>query len=204
MNTPTTPTIIGLTGLAGTGKDTVRAILEEHDFVGFAFADPIRAMIRELLLVADIDPARMDDRNLKELPIYQLSSDGKPVSYRMLAQTLGTEWARGIQPDFWLRIAQSYMDGIRSMTFGDMPRFVVSDVRFQNEADWVRAQGGTIWRVDRPGVAPVRAHASEAEVAQIAHDGVIVNAGSIHDLRLMVLRVLRSVYGEVASYGAPA
>ena len=191
MNTPTTPTIIGLTGLAGTGKDTVRDILEEHDFVGFAFADPIRSMIRELLCSANIDPACMDERERKELPIAQLSSDGKPVSYRMLAQTLGTEWARGIQPDFWLRIAQSYMDGIRSMTFGEMPNFVVSDVRFPNEADWVRVQGGVIWHIVRPGVAPVREHASETEVASIDCDQLIANIGDIAALRSTVCNALR-------------
>jgi len=195
----TTPIIIGLTGLAGTGKDTVRAILEEHDFVGFAFADPIRSMIRELLCSADIDPVCMDARDQKELPIYQLSSDGRPVSYRMLAQTLGTEWARSIQPDFWLRIAQSYMDGIWSMTFGDLPNFVISDVRFQNEADWVRARGGVVWRVHRPGVAPVRAHASESEVEQIEPDGHIFNAGSIQDLRTIVIQALKTI-----THGVPA
>ena len=39
-----TPAIIGLTGLAGTGKDTVRAILEEFGYNGLAFAD-IRTML---------------------------------------------------------------------------------------------------------------------------------------------------------------
>lgn len=194
-----TPTIIGLTGLAGTGKDTVRAILEEHDFVGFAFADPIRSMIRELLCSADIDPICMDWRELKELPIAQLSSDGKPVSYRMLAQTLGTEWARAIQPDFWLRIAQAYMDGIRGMTFGPMPNFVISDVRFPNEADWIRAQGGVIWRVVRPGVAPVRDHASESEIENISCDKIILNIGSVQELHNTVLNALRNHVNEVTA-----
>ena len=192
------PLLIGLTGLAGTGKDTVRAILEENDFVGFAFADPIRSMIRELLCSADIDPACMDDRNLKERPIHQLSSDGKPVSYRMLAQTLGTEWARSIQPDFWLRIAQSYMDGIHSMTFGQLPDFVISDVRFENEAEWIRARGGVIWRIVRPGVEPVREHASESGVEAIYCDRMIPNIGSIQTLRSSVIQALALTVNGVA------
>ena len=188
------PLLIGLTGLAGSGKDTVRAILEEHEFLGFAFADPIRSMLRELLASADIDPACMDDRDLKELPIYQLSSDGKPVSYRMLAQTLGTEWGRSIQPDFWLRIAQSHIDGIRVSTFGQLPDFVISDVRFENEANWIRAQGGVIWRIVRPGVEPVRSHASESGMEAIHCHRMIPNIGSIQDLRDTVTTALRNTY----------
>jgi dephospho-CoA kinase len=44
------PFIIGLTGYAGSGKDTVRNILEaKHGFDGIAFADPIRDMLTALL-----------------------------------------------------------------------------------------------------------------------------------------------------------
>lgn len=199
METQSKPLLIGLTGLAGTGKDTVRLMLEGHGFIGLAFADPIRSMIRELLCSADINDACVDDRALKEQPIAQLSSEGRPVSYRMLAQTLGTEWARGIQPDFWLRIAQAYMDGIRGMTFGPMPNFVISDVRFPNEADWIRAQGGVIWRVVRPGVAPVRDHASESEIENISCDKMILNIGSVQDLHNTVFNALRNHVNEVTA-----
>ena len=46
----TRPRLIGLTGYAGTGKDTVRQILEDqYDLDGLAFADPIREMLSVLL-----------------------------------------------------------------------------------------------------------------------------------------------------------
>lgn len=167
--------LIGLCGYAGTGKDTVRALLEDHDFTGLAFADPIRAMIRELLTSNGIDDRFMDDRDFKETVIHELG-----VSYRHMAQSLGTEWGRNLQPDFWLRIAGAFMDD--RIDDGDT-HFVISDVRFENEAEWVRERGGVIWRVKREAAAPVRTHQSEAEIEHIEHDWTIHNDGSLEDLR---------------------
>jgi hypothetical protein len=179
----TAPTIIGLTGLAGTGKDSVRAILESQGFIGMAFADPIRAMIRALFTASAIDPMYMDQRDLKESVIPALG-----VSYRHLAQTLGTEWGRSIAPDLWLRLASSYFDDVK--WGGKSPRVVISDVRFSNEAAWVRAKGGVVWRVVRFDARPVRLHASEAGVAGIHADDAIFNQGDLADLKPLVLAAL--------------
>ena len=182
----TTPTIIGLTGYAGTGKDTVRELLcMNHGFEGMAFADPIRMMLRELLLSNGITDAWMQDRQLKEAVIPALG-----VSYRHMAQTLGTEWGRGLHGDFWTRIAGAYIDDAHDAYGTRNASFVVSDVRFANEAQWVRERGGVIWRVERAAAVPVRAHASEAEIYHIHADAVVENNGSIDDLRLQVNQLL--------------
>lgn len=180
-------TLIGLTGLAGAGKDTVRQILEsQHGFIGFGFADPIRNMLRTLLSDNGVSESWMDERALKE---QQIPTLGK--SYRELAQTLGTEWGRTVLgQDFWLRIAESYLYDIASTTFGPQ-HFVISDVRFQNEADWVRQRGGVIWRVERPGTQSVRAHVSEQGATAIKADAVLVNNSSIEDLSILVGHVLQ-------------
>ena len=171
------PPLIGLTGYAGSGKDAARWILEDaHQFTGFAFADPIRGMLRELLTSTGISTDCMDVRELKEAVIPELG-----VSYRQLAQTLGTEWARAcLGSDFWLRCARAYMDDLEGQFLETS--FVVSDVRFLNEAEWVREQGGVIWRIYRPGQPPVRPHASETELDQIRPDRTIHNGGTLIDL----------------------
>jgi hypothetical protein len=174
--------LIGLTGYAGTGKDTVRAMLEDEGFSGFAFADPIRHMLRELLTSSGIDDGYMFDRNLKEVAIPELG-----VSYRAMAQTLGTEWGRAQAPDFWLRIAKAYLD--EQVELGGT-HFVVSDVRFANEAQWVRDHGGVIWRVERPEAVPVRAHVSECEMYHFTADVTLHNAGSLQDLQRTVADAL--------------
>lgn len=186
MTTPP-PQLIGLTGPAGCGKDTVRALLEEHGYHGLAFADPIRQMLRTLFISNGISTSGMDERALKEKTIPALG-----VSYRHLAQTLGTEWGRTAAPDLWLRLANSRIaDVCADLVPEYQPSFVVSDVRFVNEAAWVLKRGGVIWRIDRPGVAPVRDHVSEQEMDLIGADATILNGGSIDDLRTQVAAMLQ-------------
>jgi hypothetical protein len=183
MNTITTlPRLIGLTGTAGSGKDTVRRMLEEHHgFAGFAFADPIRAMLGPLLAHAGAGHEWMYDRDRKEQTIPALGT-----SYRHLAQTLGTEWGRSIEPEFWLRIASARLDAMQDHGHR---HFVISDVRFLNEAAWIKLLGGEVWRIDRPSAEPVRAHASEL-ISHINPDRVIDNSGTVEDLWRFVNDVL--------------
>lgn len=173
--------LIGLTGLAGSGKDTVRGLLERfHGYTGMAFADPLRGMLASLLQSAGHSPTWMVDREMKEREIPNLGT-----SYRHLAQTLGTEWGRYIDPDLWVKIAASK---ITNTSPGG--RHVISDVRFANEVAWIKNQGGLIIRIIRPGVEPVRSHVSESNVNDLDWDYTILNKGSIDDLRNAVDRGL--------------
>lgn len=175
--------LIGLVGYAGTGKDTVRQQLEtEHGFVGLAFADPIRQMLRTLFTENGIDEKYMDDRQFKEATIGDLMTV-RPVTYRQMAQTLGTEWGRAMSPDFWTCIAGAYISDQRQ--HGER-QFVISDVRFVNEAEWVKSAGGELWRISRPAAAAVRQHTSEAEIERIRHDVWIDNSRSLEDLWMAV------------------
>jgi len=180
------PAVIGITGLAGTGKDTVRTILEDAGYTGFAFADPIRSMLRELLTSSNIDDKYMDSREFKEAIIPELG-----VSYRQMAQTLGTEWGRTLHPDLWLRLATSYMYG--QMDAGGQ-QFCISDVRFENEAQWVRNHDGVVWHIERPGVEPVNTHISEQGINAIKADAVIFNAGTVGELYHQVMAALDMDY----------
>lgn len=182
MSTTTLPRLIGLTGTAGSGKDTVRRMLEEHHgYTGFAFADPIRNMLGSLLSDAGADFSWMTDRERKESTIQALGT-----SYRHLAQTLGTEWGRSIEPEFWLRIASARLDTLQDR---GLRHFVISDVRFLNEAAWIKLLGGEVWRVERPSAEPVREHASEL-ISHITPDRIIDNSGTVEELWKFVNAVL--------------
>lgn len=188
----TRPTIIGLTGYAGSGKDTVRSILvRRHEYDGLAFADPIREMLGGLLESCGVSETWMTERELKEREIPAIGA-----SYRQLAQLLGTEWGRSIHPDFWLKIAAAKIDMYRS--FGSKG-VVISDCRFPNEAAWIRANGGRIWNIVRPGLEPVRAHASEDLIASLPYDYVIYNKGAIDDLPKAIEAALDYPYDGLAA-----
>ena len=166
--------LIGLTGHAGSGKDTVRAFMEQEGFVGLAFADGIRGMLRELLTSVGIDDACIDERTLKEAIIPELG-----VSYRHMAQSLGTEWGRNLRSDFWLRAAAAF---VTDQQQAGETHFVISDVRFANEAEWIKRQGGKIWRIHREGLASVRPHVSESGVDSIKPTRTIHNNGTPEQL----------------------
>lgn len=180
--------LIGLTGRAGCGKDTVaRFLCEAHGFVQIALADPLRDGIKAMLGLTDEQLLR---RDLKEACIDWL---GK--SPRELLQTLGTEWGREqVAPDLWLRVAARRIASIKAAPpCLHVSGIVVSDIRFENEAEWLRAQGGTIWHIERQRQANVTDHVSEYGITRASSDAVIANNKTITDLEELVAETLMEV-----------
>jgi hypothetical protein len=176
--------IIGLTGPAGSGKDTVRQMLEQnHHCTGLAFADPMRAMLAPLLDLCGVGNEWMTQRELKELPI-----PGLGQSYRVLAQRLGTEWGRSIDPDFWVKVAAASMAEVMNIK-GPEVVFVISDVRFDNEARWVKNHGGVIWHIHRPAAQAVAAHQSENGIWSELVDLNILNKYTLSELGDQVVQL---------------
>lgn len=172
-------TVLGLTGAAGSGKNTVADILMRHGFVNFGFADPV---YRAVGAVLGVSTESLRDRDAKEKPIDWL---GK--SPRDLLQTLGTEWGRNmVRDDIWIQIAMRQAQE----TLQNRRGVVLTDVRFQNEAEAIRAAGGTIWRVVRSVeclAAGAAKHSSEAGLPAELVDHVIENNGTKADLDAAVM-----------------
>lgn len=155
--------IIAFTGLAGSGKSTAAMHLVEHrGFARVRFAGPLKAMMAAL----GCTPEEIDgDR--KEVPCDLLG--GRTPRHAM--QTLGTEWGRDmIASDLWIRAWQA---AVAKVPAGQP--IVVDDCRFPNEADAVRAAGGALIRVVRPGAgAGAAGHSSEGynlpAIAEIMND----------------------------------
>ena len=165
------PLILGLCGRAGTGKDTSADYLcKTHGFVRFAFAEPMRDMLEALFVGAGLDYAYIHEPRLKDQPV-----PGLGFSYRHMAQTLGTEWARThLQQDFWLRIAELHL-GLPATPVHD--RIVITDVRLPLEVAWVNKHGGAVVRLERPTAAAVRDHVTEQHAEQIEPWCLVDNSG---------------------------
>jgi hypothetical protein len=165
--------LIGVTGKAGSGKDTVGEILHQsHSFVTLSFAQPIKDMTCALL---GVRTKKWEDRAWREteLPIYGCSP-------RHIAQTLGTEWGRFLIKDsLWLDLA---IDKVKAKKH--LQRWVITDVRFTNEATEIRKQGGTIIHVNRLTDTSPKAqkHASEAGIRVSKNDIVLDNGGTFLEL----------------------
>lgn len=162
------PAVIGIAGLARTGKDTVtNFILSQIGGYRYSFADPMRDMLKAIGV--DLSDPYWQDR--KEVPIPALGA-----SPRRLMQTLGTEWGRElINPNLWLILAKQ-----RLLSFG--PGMIISDVRFENEASWIRDIGGLVIHVIRPSATKIDEHVSEAGVVVNDLDLVILNDGTLEQL----------------------
>jgi hypothetical protein len=66
---------------------------------------------------------------------------------------------------------------------------VLTDVRYENEAEAVRSHGGQIWRVTRPGTA-ADGHSSETTVDAIRPNFYLRNDGSFEALYAQVDELL--------------
>lgn len=175
--------LIGLTGRAGAGKDSVARILaQQHGFSRMSFAEPIKRGLNTML---GIPHSVLEDPAAKEKPI-----DWIGHSPRYLMQTLGTEWARHlVHPDIWIRVAAQLLAQHRKLG-GNV---CVTDARFANEADWIRGQGGEVWHIVRPlpENVVVMSHASELGVTMHAGlDSTIHNDRGLDQLEDEVRRAL--------------
>jgi hypothetical protein len=182
--------LVGLTGPAGAGKDSVADHLCAHyGFVRAAFADPIRNMLAQLLEDVGVDHAVMTEQHLKEAPIPVLFDK----SARNLMQTLGTEWGRTcIGPDVWVRVLETSTGLMAGVPVHD--RIVVTDVRFANEAEMIKRYGGEMLAVRRceRHLLPA-SHISEAGVPAHLYEHVIDNSGTLGQLQMHVDGWCRSV-----------
>lgn len=175
--------IIGIAGPARSGKDTLcQFLLKTYGQAGarYAFADPMKEAIKKAFC---LDEQHVNG-NLKETPIPELGSK----SPRYILQTFGTDYAREyITAGIWLRVAERYIAALNK------PVIVIPDVRFENEAEWVRQQNGVIVHLQRADAETINAHISENGIRQQPEDFVIENNGSLETLRLRAKGLVQEI-----------
>ena len=214
----TNPVLIGIAGLARSGKDTIAGYLrDDYRFSSLSFAAPIK---RALSAMLGLSPRQLEGDE-KDVVLPWLG-----VSPRELMQELGTGWGREIiRPDIWLIVCGRYLDGFMTEQWVDpekekkakvvainlgievdgvgSPRnadscagVVISDVRMANEAAFIRERGGLVLHVKRDAAAAVRSHSSEAGVAVHPGDVVIPNNGTLDELYARVDDVVLAMVAE--------
>ncbi len=191
--------VIGVTGKAGSGKSTLaRRLVDRYAAIRIPFAKPLKSMLLDLLEAQGLGLAvatRMVDGDLKEVPSEVFG--GRTPRHAM--QTLGTEWGRALSPTFWVDAWRRSVDRAALEASADMRRLVVvaDDVRFPEEVAAIRALGGIVIRVDRPGAglaASAGNHASETTDIGVS-DVVIINDGSLDWLYAQVEAIVPDVGG---------
>jgi hypothetical protein len=168
--------IIGLTGYAQSGKDTVAKVLVDHyGFKRVAFADPIRKLLYEM------NPAVKDGDYRLQGVVDAYGWDVAKTAFpevRRLLQDLGVGARKVFGEDFWVnRSLASILENEKT---------VITDVRFINEAEMVKHQSGQVWRIKRMGVNAVNGHISEQELDGYKVDQIFANNGTLENLELMI------------------
>jgi hypothetical protein len=180
--------IIGLSGYARSGKDTVANILvEKHGYKRIAFADPIRKLLYEMdPLVPQVYKDSIINYRLQDL-VDSYGWDKVKVDYpevRRLLQELGVGARKLFGDTFWINEAL--------FDVAPQDKVVVSDVRFENEAKWIQDFKGQIWRIKRVGNVAVNEHVSESQLDGYPVDQIFVNNGTIEDLEVLILTRMMS------------
>jgi len=167
--------IIGIAGPARAGKTTVANMILNlrPEYTHKTFAAPLKMMLFYGLDLT-VDQVEGDQKEVVD-PRYGTTP-------RLLMQTLGTEWGRNlVHPDIWLTAATN--DILQPTVFGD--------VRFPNEADWVRKHGALL-HVARGGLV-THQHESEAGIKPAGGDYFIDNSSGLDDLEQQVAQFLASL-----------
>jgi hypothetical protein len=180
--------IIGLGYKARAGKDTVGTILRDHfGFKTAAFADSLKEAARTIFNLND----------------YQLYGPGKGEvdpfwedTPRNILQRMGTEcMRRGYRDDIWIKCVE------RRIADDPERSWVITDVRFPNEAEAVKGWGGYVVRVDRPLAERLigkeaSKHASEVSMSFYqGWDHVLSNNGTVEELAKQVSQMLKKFQG---------
>lgn len=201
--------VVGLSGYAGAGKDAVADILvSDYGFTKMAFADPLKRMLRNLdpiighdlyagcchecSDVPEVTEVRFSDAAKFGFGDQSLKYSPWAEEVRALWQKFGTEVFREEDEDYWVGRAE------KSLLETTAERIVFTDVRFENEAEWIYflRDGGvdnvrpgvmlqaqsSVWRIARPGLASYDVHPSEQMVGLLGEEVTILNIGTLEDL----------------------
>jgi hypothetical protein len=215
--------VVGLIGLKGSGKDTAASFLKARGFVRVAFAD---ALYQEVADTYGVQLDLLQNRDTKETPLEALAlkhcRDSRFIavcrrldpygtneeflekwrSPRQILQWWGTDYRRKIDKDsYWLDLIRGIINAYPETDF------VITDVRFPNEADFVTALGGKLARIRRPSLDALAAleressgtfaHPSETALLDWVTDYEFINEdGNPERLKDEILQVFS---GQIAA-----
>lgn len=201
--------IIGVTGLAGSGKDVFADIgVNEYNAIKIPFAKAVKEEVTEFLIDNKIPFANnnlygtQEDKeqlflynSIKNNDIKQLlkgvviSINGNLCcSFRSLLQIWGTEYRRTQDPNYWIKKAFEQCN--------ENNLYIISDCRFHNELDSIRMYNGYIVKIIKPDVMSISNmnHSSESELRDSTNwDYKIDNNSTLEDYQNKCRLVLEDI-----------
>ena len=166
-------------GSARVGKDEVARFLTYRGYYHTSFAKPMYKVVND---VYGIETSNLTDFD-KEEKIYQPWD----MTLRQILQSIGDAF-RMLDNEFFLKCLM--VDIGKNAEEGQ--HVVVSDVRYDNEAEFIRSLGGTVVHVQRPvdiEKYKINPHSSEVGVERTTDDLDIFNNSTLEHLESQVVNL---------------
>ena len=167
--------IIGIAGLAGSGKDTIGGAivalgkLQRERWEIKKFASGVK------LIASILTGHKVQDFESQEFKNAKLGPEWSDMTVRDMLQKIGTEAMRdNLHPDTWVNALFS--------KYEYNSKWIITDVRFPNEVKRIKQYNGILIKVVRPGVAAMDHYSERALDDFDGWDHVIINDGSRYDL----------------------
>jgi hypothetical protein len=110
---------------------------------------------------------------------------------RLLLQYWGGEFRRSQDPNYWVK-------RLRQVILAEQPQVaLISDMRYLNEFNWIKAEGGDTVRIDRQGFFDEDQHQSEIELDHARYDyKILAHDGEVTEVKKCALIVFDMVMAE--------
>jgi len=207
---------VGILGFIGSGKGTVGDILSDIGFEKISFASHLKDVTSVMfgwdrnLLEGDTNESR---EFREEVDPFWSDKLERKFTPRLALQLMGTEVGRNVfGANFWIHSLENKIKDVSK-------HYVVTDVRFQNEIDWIRKQKGILIEIRRDKLPSwyniadkanngcqhsisvmkdIEIHESEWKwINKQNVDHVVRNDGTLEDLRESMISCLKMFYGHV-------
>jgi len=163
--------LIGLSGKKRTGKNTIAAMINHY---------AATQTVRELSFATELkkDVARMLGVELDDI-------ETNKSLYRGMLQAVGCYRRDSFGADYWIKKVE------QALSLFNENIIIITDVRFLNEAEWIKSKGGKLIRVSR--VTGLKdEHESEVALDDYKEwDSVILNTGTLEHLAADVKELMK-------------
>ena len=164
--------IIGICGNARSGKDTlgknIVSILKDNGIKSkvLSFADELKKSVDEFLINSIGISAFTEDEEEKK-------------TIRPFLVTWGTEVIRSMDKNYWInkleeKISQNQVN-------------IITDVRFENELEWIKNNGGLSVYLERDGIKPANKHEEDNNKLISSLTDLRFHVGNFEDEKLIFL-----------------
>ena len=183
--------IIGIIGRKRHGKDSIgNFLVNKYNFIRLGFADNLKECCRAVFGFNDSQLYG----DLKET-----NDSFWNVTPRKTFEFVGTDLFRNqlhniipsIGNDIWIKSLERKIINLHENN--NNLNIVFTDVRFQNEIDFIKKHGGKIIKVFRPNILSDSNHESETNSDNFKFDYEIFNNGSLQELNSKIETIYNNI-----------